>query len=205
MRAQQAGHRGVTGCVIDGLTFAMMDDLTALTTAADASGATTNQRVADAFGRHQRELFTFALRASRDRGIAEDLVQEAFLRLIVEIDAGRAPDNERAWLFRVTANMNVSRGRRASTAQRQAGELVELGVQAGPEAQYLDHERRSDMDAALAGLSSDARTALLMAANGFKGVEIADAIGRSALATRTMMCRARLQLRERLGSSEATA
>ncbi len=37
-----------------------------------------------------------------------------------------------------------------------------------------------------------------MAANGFNGMEIAEAIGRSGNATRTLMCRSRLQLRQRL-------
>jgi DNA-directed RNA polymerase specialized sigma24 family protein len=41
-----------------------------------------------------------------------------------------------------------------------------------------------------------------MAANGFNGLEIAEAIGRSANATRSLMCRARLQLRERLTTLE---
>ncbi|HEX2469913.1 MAG TPA: sigma factor-like helix-turn-helix DNA-binding protein, partial [Candidatus Limnocylindrales bacterium] len=75
----------------------------------------------------------------------------------------------------------------------------------GPEPLYLDRERRSDLDLALAELSEDARTALLMAANGFSGIEIAEAIGRTGVATRAMMCRARLQLRKRLGSFEAMA
>ena len=57
------------------------------------------------------------------------------------------------------------------------------------------------LDDALAELDLDARTALVMAANGFKGIEIADAIGRSGTATRTLMCRSRLQLRQRLGSN----
>ena len=55
----------------------------------------------------------------------------------------------------------------------------------------------------LGELGADARTALLMAANGFNGLEIADAIGRSPNATRTLMCRSRLQLRARLTSLAA--
>jgi DNA-directed RNA polymerase specialized sigma24 family protein len=39
-----------------------------------------------------------------------------------------------------------------------------------------------------------------MAASGFNGMEIAEAIGRSGNATRTLMCRTRLQLRHRLES-----
>jgi len=48
----------------------------------------------------------------------------------------------------------------------------------------------------------DARTCLLMAANGFSGREIADAIGRSELATRALICRARIRLRESLTEAD---
>ena len=195
----------VTQPVIDALAFGAMGDVTAIGAASEVARATTSERVAAAYDLHQRELFTFALRISRDREIAEDLVHEAFMRLIVEVDAGREPTNTRAWLYRVTTNLNVSRGRRAAVADREAPALVERGVQQGPEPLFMDHERRSTIDAALAVLNDDARTALLMAANGFSGIEIAEAIGRTGLATRALMCRARLQLRELLGSYEAMA
>jgi RNA polymerase sigma factor (sigma-70 family) len=152
---------------------------------------------------HQRELFTFALRACRDREAAEDLVHESFVRLMVELEAGRMPIHVRAWLYRVTANLVVSRGRRATVAQRQLGALAVGEDDRGPEPAYLVQEQRSDLETVLGELGEDARTALLMAANGFNGLEIADAIGRSPNATRTLMCRSRLQLRERLTSMAA--
>ncbi len=162
--------------------------------------------IAAIYDRHQQELFTFALRSCRDREAAEDLLHEAFVRLIVEVEAGRLPDNVRAWLYRVTANLVASRGRRATVARRWlASATGPEGVVHGPEPSVLDRERRDDLDLALGDLGADARTALLMAAEGFRGEEIATAIGRSALATRTLMCRARLQLRERLGSMESWA
>jgi RNA polymerase sigma factor (sigma-70 family) len=188
--------------VIDAPTFFTMTDVTAIA-AMDGDVPSTGERVSEAYDLYQRELFTFALRVSRGREVAEDLVHEAFVRLIVEIDAGREPANVRAWLYRVTANLNVSRGRRAAVALREAPGLVERGVQPGPEPLFLDQERRSTIEAALADLGDDARTALLMAANGFTGLEIAEAIGRTGLATRALMCRARLQLRERLDPTEA--
>ena len=49
-------------------------------------------------------------------GVAEDLLQEAFLRLTREVRADRTPDNVRAWLYRVGANLAVSRGRRITSA-----------------------------------------------------------------------------------------
>ena len=187
------------------LTFARMDDVDVFMGAFADPAPRTSDLVAAAYDAHQRELFSFALRTARDSEVAEDLVHESFLRLIVEVEAGREPINVRAWLYRVIANLAVSRARRAAVAQKQLGELLDRRTEGGPEPQFLEQERRSDLDVVLAELGADARTALLMAANGFSGIEIAEAIGRSANATRSMMCRARLQLRERLSSMEALA
>jgi RNA polymerase sigma factor (sigma-70 family) len=181
-------------------TLAFMDDFAAPAPPVVRSRAKTGELVVASYDAHQRELYSFALHATRDPEIAADLVQEAFARLIVEVDAGRPPDNVRAWLYRVIANLVVSRGRRAAVARGKLGSLAEPGVDEGPEPAYLEHERRSELEAVLAELDEDARTALVMAASGFKGMEIADAIGRSGNATRTMMCRSRLQLRRRLVS-----
>ncbi len=179
----------------------------------DGDVLTTRQPIVDTGGvvaaiydRHQAELFSFALRSCRDREAAEDLLHEAFVRLITEVEAGRMPENVRAWLYRVTANLVASRGRRATVAKRWLATVgsPETTVR-GPEPSFLDQERRDDLDDALGELGADARAALLMAADGFRGDEIATAIGRSALATRSLMCRARLQLRERLGSRESWA
>jgi RNA polymerase sigma factor (sigma-70 family) len=164
------------------------------------SSPRTSELVAGAYDRYQRELSSFALRASRDGQTAEDLVHEAFIRLIVEIEADRLPLNVRAWLHRVVANLLASRARHATVVQRSHGALVDRGEEAGPEIAYLVHERDADLEFVLDELGQDARTALLMAANGFNGMEIAEAIGRSAAATRTLMCRSRLRLRRRLDS-----
>ncbi len=164
----------------------------------------THALVASIYDRHQRELYTFALRICRDREAAEDLIHETFVRLIVEVDAGRVPDNVRAWLYRVTANLAASRGRRATVARRWLATVTRTeGAVPGPEPTFLEYERRSDLEVVLGEISMDARTALLMAANGFSGEQIAAAIGRTGSATRTLMCRARLHLRERLGSMAA--
>ena len=60
----------------------------------------TTDFVAATYDSHHVELFTFAVRACRDRETAEDLVHEAFVRLIVETEAGRTPMQVRGWLYR---------------------------------------------------------------------------------------------------------
>ena len=184
---QQPGRRGVSVGVK--ASIATMDDAAVRDGPSVRALVDGRALVESSYDAYQRQLFSFALRATRDPGAAEDLVQEAFARLLVEVDAGRAPANVRAWLFRVIANLVVSGGRRATVARNRLDDLVRNGSEPGPEPAYLDREQHSLLDDALAELDLDARTALVMAADGFRGIEIADAIGRSPTATRTLMCR----------------
>ena len=61
--------------------------------------------------------------------------------------------------------------------------------------EILRREENTALLEGLAQLPADARAALLMAAQGFSGREIAEALGRTEVATRTMMFRAREKLR----------
>jgi RNA polymerase sigma factor (sigma-70 family) len=134
----------------------------------------------------------------RDPAAAEDLVHEAFLRLATEIRAGRAPDNVGGWLYRVAANLVASRGRHASVVERYAPSLPQPGVEASPEAASLSAERNRLIEAALGALAPADRRALLLAAQGYRGAEIAVRLGRTEGATRTLLCRARLRMRGEL-------
>ena len=155
---------------------------------------------------HHDEIFAFLVRSTRDRDVAEDLLQEAFLRLTREVAAGRGPDNVRAWLYRVAANLTCSRGRRISSAFRWlagTGRTERVATVDPPETEVLDHEGYGELRRALDALAPAARAALLLSSEGFSGAEIAAAIGRSPMATRTLMSRARIQVRQRLAATEA--
>jgi RNA polymerase sigma-70 factor (ECF subfamily) len=159
--------------------------------------------VVDAFDTHARRLKAFALSAVRDADTAEDLVQETYLRLVKEVRAGAVPVNTPAWLFRVCANLIVSGRRRRSVADRMKSLLVDRGVAPSPEEGVVRSDDQARLRAGLAELPADARVALLMAAAGFSSTEIGEAIGRTASATTTYICRARIRLRERLADLEA--
>ncbi len=146
------------------------------------------------------EVYSFALRSTREVAAAEDATQEAFIRLLREARENRVPDDPRAWLYRVVSNLVISGGRRATVAQRWRAVLArrETPTHPSPEATAMRRERRDAVQIALDAMSPDARTALLLAANGFSGREIAQSLGRTELATRALLCRARTHLRETL-------
>jgi RNA polymerase sigma-70 factor, ECF subfamily len=151
-----------------------------------------------AYDEHERDLFGFALHVTRDRSAAEDVVQEAFLRLVREAKAGRFPDHVRAWLYRVVVNLIRTRARRSWVADRWQSFFAIRDTARSPEDEALGRERREMLSRALGALAPEARMAFLLATDGHSGQEVAAILGRSEGATRTLLWRARRDLRERM-------
>ena len=169
---------------------------------ARSSADDVSRTVLALYDAHHRELANFVRALERDPRAAEDVVSETFVRLIDAIRHGRTPDQPRAWLHRVAANLVIDGGRRRTVVTRFLGRLVDHRTAPPPDETVLRDEASREVWDALCTLPPDARTALMLAAHGFSGHEIADAIGRSDLATRSLLCRARLRLREQLTGTE---
>ena len=160
--------------------------------------------VTAAFDEFAGRLTAFAMASVRDRDVADDLVGEAYLRLLREVRAGRRPDHVGGWLFRVLGNLVVSRGRRQTVARRMLPRLRAADDEAEPpESQVVRRESNDRTVEALGKLPEDARVALLLAAQGYDMETIGAAIGRSASATRTYVCRSRVRLRDLIADAEA--
>lgn len=168
-----------------------------------AADADAEAVVLAAYEAYARDLNAFARSLVRDRESAEDLVAEAYLRLVREAHAGRTPDDVRGWLYRVTANLVLSRGRRIAVAQRFVGRLLDRRTGESPEARHLRLDIEPVLREAVLALPADARIALVMAARGASGREIAETLGRSEAATRTLLTRARQRVRASLESPGA--
>lgn len=67
------------------------------------------------YQRHYPELLKYCMAACRDRELAEDLVQETFLKALQNVDSFEdlGPSQRRAWLFRTMKNLLYDRYRRA--------------------------------------------------------------------------------------------
>jgi DNA-directed RNA polymerase specialized sigma24 family protein len=72
-----------------------------------------------------------------------------------------------------------------------------------PEDRVIRRERRAQLQTALDTLSTEARLALQLAATGFSAHEIGHAINRSEGATRTLMCRSRMRVRQVLEADDS--
>lgn len=140
-----------------------------------------------AFADHWRDVFRFALAWTNDWTAAEDLAQEAFLRLWdhrTRLDWSRPA---LPWLLVTTRRLATDRFRRL---RRAIG-----GMAPGPTADESVLARWLDVQAGMAVLSPLERTALVMTA--LEGVTYEEAglvLGTSAGALRAAVSRARTKL-----------
>ena len=158
--------------------------------------------IGQAYEAYAGELAAYVAHRFGGHVIPEDVVHEAFARLVRETSAGRAPLDVRPWLYRVAHNLVVSELHRpirftSAEGASPAREAISSSAEMDLDASSLSPE----LQQALAALSRAARISILMAADGYSGREIATAVGRSELAARALLCRARRTLREILGAS----
>jgi RNA polymerase sigma-70 factor, ECF subfamily len=162
--------------------------------------------IVSAYDEHHAAVFAFLARSTRQRSLAEDLLGETYLRLAKEAGDERATHKVRRSLFRVASNLVIERSNGNTKALRRPDRpgREEHRIASSPEAHTPSPDPPSDLERALDGLSVDARVALLLSGEGFTGNEIAAAIGRSATATRALLClaRARVRVRRELFAAE---
>jgi len=108
---------------------------------AHLSGLDDDAALRQVYAAHGPELFRFALRALGDRGHAEDVVQEVFVRAWrarATFDPSLA--SLRVWLFAIARNVVLDHGRR-ERARPKVRELSSVGAADGTPAQP-DHSER---------------------------------------------------------------
>lgn len=161
-------------------------------------------RIVAAYDEHQRSLFTFARAMLGDADLADDCVQDTFLRLVrIGEASGGMPDNVGGWLHRVCGNVIMSQLRRRKVRNRVRTLLAPRNEVPSAEDTMVHRERHDRLRVHLDALAPDARMALLLAAAGLSGRQIASTLGRSEAATRVLISRARRRLRELIAREEA--
>lgn len=150
---------------------------------------------------HQPGLERYVRSLVRDPDEAADVCQEVAVRLLVMARDEGLPESPAAWMNRVAHNLVVTSARRRQVAERSADRLVTSGSVASTEETVVERERDEAIQSALATARADDRTAMVLAASGFRNSEIAQRLGRTELATRALLFRARGRMRERLAEA----
>jgi RNA polymerase sigma-70 factor (ECF subfamily) len=134
--------------------------------------------------RHLDALYAFALKLTRARDDADDLVSDTMLRAFQRWEQYRLGTNIRAWLFTILYHAFVSRKRRIDAREVQplededGREIFEAVGDADPESTFYDSFLDEDIVSAIQRLPDEYRDAVVMSdLHGLKYAEIAKILG----------------------------
>jgi len=141
------------------------------------------------YERLRPSLWRYVHRLVGDEDAADDVVQEAFVRLLGRPDL--IDDAARLWLFTVATNLVRDRGR-MHTRRARLLTAVPVGPDPPPSAvdRLVREERVQAVRAALAQLSERDQQLLLMREEGFRYQEIAEVVGVAPGSIGTLIARA---------------
>jgi RNA polymerase sigma-70 factor, ECF subfamily len=146
------------------------------------------------------DLLRFAWWLARDRGLAEDVVQEAMLRAWKSYDSLMDATKAKSWL------LTIVRRELARTYEKKRPELADVDALVAAESAVLaapEDERVEEMRSAIFRLDEEYREPLVMQVLlGYSTQEIADFMGMQQGAILTRLFRARARLRKELGHAE---
>jgi RNA polymerase sigma-70 factor (ECF subfamily) len=137
----------------------------------------------EAFMLHHRAVYNTSYALLRDRGLAEDVTQEVFLRLYRQLDSNAPPADEflRPWLLRVAINLshNTLRSRTRSVAREEEFAMQTVGQDGLTAPLDADYERRTEIEEArraLEKIEEPMRSCLLLKQQGLSYREIASTL-----------------------------
>lgn len=164
--------------------------------------------------RYEKPVFSLVYRMVRDRALAEDLAQEAFIRAFNAIGSYNPSYKFSSWIFKIAHNLTIDHLRRkrlntisihgsphALTEEEQARTrpILESDLER-PDAYVENMELGSQIEAAIGQLRPQYRTAtLLRHVEGYSYQEIAEIMDVPLGTVKTYIHRARLELKEALG------
>lgn len=161
-------------------------------------------------GRYQRPVFSLAYRMLRDREQAEDVAQEAFVRVFNHIDRYDPRYKFSSWIFKITNNLAIDALRKrqpatvsldgsphATTEEGVRASRIDLASpDASPEEELEARELGTEIEAAIGALRPDYRTAIVLRhVEGRAYEEIAEIMEVPLGTVKTYIHRARAELR----------
>jgi len=151
------------------------------------------------YGRSARPLWAYLARVSGDPSLADDLMQESFVRyLCAALPASLAEEGEvaaRRYLFRIATNLLRDHWRRPRTASIEDLPEEFFAQTVSPHASFAQFDSQAILGPALAQMRPRDRQLLWLAhAEGYSHREIAEVTGLGSASIRLLLFRARRKI-----------
>lgn len=109
--------------------------------------------------RHQRGLLRLTLRFTREPALAEDIVQDSFIKAYRKIDLFEGRSSFKSWLYQIAMNTAKNRFRERQMNQVSIDDL-RMGVEPGAESDLIRMDMKKRLRAEVEKLPDKQRTAL---------------------------------------------
>ena len=153
---------------------------------------------------HSGRVMGLCLRMARRRDVAEDCVQQTFIRAWRNLAAFEGRSAFGTWLHRIAVNEVLTYARNHGTRSEGDTDDVEAVAEVGQSGTgEIDASEVVDVERALAGLPEGARhVVVLQAIYGYSHEEVSDMLGIAVGTCKAQLHRGRRLLRDRLGLQE---
>ncbi|HEY5810670.1 MAG TPA: RNA polymerase sigma factor [Povalibacter sp.] len=152
---------------------------------------------------HSARIMGVCLRMCRRRDIAEDCVQQTFVRAWRNLAAFEGRSAFGTWLHRIAVNEVLTYARNHGTRTEPGDPLESADDAAGGVPGEFDASEVMDVERALASLPEGARhVVVLQAVYGYSHEEVAEMLGIAVGTCKAQLHRGRRLLRERMGLKE---
>ena len=149
------------------------------------------------YQRHARSVWTYVYRVTGNAADADDIVQEAFLRLFQADTLPSDDEGLRRYVFRIAGNLIADRWRTQKRDERHAP---------GPASHDSGETRDLDVVRVFSALKSRERALLWLAyVEGENHEDIADSLRVGRASVKVLLSRARARLRDLLTARELVA
>lgn len=150
-------------------------------------------------------IFNYVLRMVGDRDRAADITQDTFIKAYRKLDSLTDASSTRSWLYRIATNTAIDEMRRHRWVRlpedADRGEHERPDTAPGPEATVMAASLDERVQRALLRLRPNHRQCLLLSdIEDMSAQQIGEVMDLSAGAVRTLLCRARGEMRHELSN-----
>lgn len=157
------------------------------------------------YERFNRPLFSLIYRYTANREVAEDLLQDVFLRIFSNLQTLRSTDTFVSWMYRIAVNTCFGYLRGSKVQVQRTIPLNEVyGEVGGDIDRSTDRLIKSALDEAIHSLPGRMKAIFLLHdVQGFKHEEIALMLGCSVGTSKSQLFKARMKIRDYLEKRKA--
>ena len=162
-------------------------------------------RFAQLFDEYSSPIFNYVLRMVGDADRAADITQDTFIKAYRKLDTVNEATSTRSWLYRIATNTAIDDMRRRRMVRPMGDDAPTFANRPdhrpGPEAQVMAATLDERVQRALSTLRPNHRQCLLLSdLEDMSAHQIGEVMGLSYAAVRTLLCRARGEMRRALSA-----